>query len=300
DSNVYTIGTIGPHHVVSTKLPLIGRSRTAQISTGSTTTRLLGTFQHIVHVFVIGCAGGVPHYTDYTKHVRRGDIVVGYPSQEQYVYGIYEVEQSNEGFEFVSTCFKPKSFELYNIVDSIKQNYQQTKSSNIQHPWEKFLAEGIKNLSSHNIECIPPTHNDKLYLKMGSGDVVEVEHPTEQQSQQIKSSKQKDYHSPTLRFGMIAGGKNVVNNDYLKTVLSDTCNVLCFDLEIDQVLAAIQGNRTESFLIIRGISDYHDGTLNKDWQCFSALCAASFMKTIIYKIPFIKKHYQNKQDDDIL
>ncbi|CAF1302093.1 unnamed protein product, partial [Didymodactylos carnosus] len=300
ESNVYTIGTIGPHHVVSTKLPLLGRSRTAQISTGSTTTRLLGTFQHIAHVFVIGCAGGVPHYTDYTKHVRRGDIVVGYPNQEEYVYGIYEVEQSNEGFEFVSTCFKPKSFELYKIINSIKQSYQQTKYSNIQYPWEKFLSEGIQNLSSHNIDCIPPTHNDKLYLKMDSGDVVEVEHPTEQQPQQGNSSKQKNYHSPTLRFGMIAGGKNVVNNDYLKTVLSDTCNVLCFDSEIDQVLAAIQGNRTESFLIIRGISDYHDGTLNKDWQCFAALCAASFMKTIIYKIPVPKKNYQNEQDDEIL
>jgi len=87
ESNVYTIGTIGQHHVVSTKLPLIGRSRTAQISTGSTTTRLLGTFQHVQHVFIIGCAGGVPHYTDANKHVRRGDIIVGYPNEEDYIYG---------------------------------------------------------------------------------------------------------------------------------------------------------------------------------------------------------------------
>ncbi|CAF5102695.1 unnamed protein product, partial [Rotaria socialis] len=34
-----------------------------------------------------GCAGGVPHYTDATKHVRRGDIIVGYPNEEDYVYG---------------------------------------------------------------------------------------------------------------------------------------------------------------------------------------------------------------------
>lgn len=72
---------------MSTKLPLIGRSRTAQISTGSTTTRLLGTFQHVQHVFIIGCAGGVPHYTDPAKHVRRGDIIVGYPNEEDYIYG---------------------------------------------------------------------------------------------------------------------------------------------------------------------------------------------------------------------
>ena len=89
ESNVYTIGTIGTHHVVSTKLPLIGRSRTAQISTGSTTTRLLGTFQYVQHVFIIGCGGGIPHYTDASKHIRRGDIIVGYPNAEGYVYGKY-------------------------------------------------------------------------------------------------------------------------------------------------------------------------------------------------------------------
>lgn len=89
ESNVYTIGVIGNHHVVSTKLPLIGRSRTAQISIGSTTTRLFGIFQHIQHVFIVGCAGGVAHYRDANKHIRRGDVVVAYPNEEDYVYGRY-------------------------------------------------------------------------------------------------------------------------------------------------------------------------------------------------------------------
>jgi hypothetical protein len=95
ESNVYTIGTIGPHHVVSTKLPLIGRTRTAQISTGSTTTRLLGTFQQVQHVFLVGCAGGVPHYSDPKKHIRRGDIIVGYPNEEDYVYGTCVDEEAS-------------------------------------------------------------------------------------------------------------------------------------------------------------------------------------------------------------
>ncbi|CAF1022702.1 unnamed protein product [Rotaria sordida] len=299
ESNVYTIGTIGSHHVVSTKLPLIGRSRTAQISTGSTTTRLLGTFQHVQHVFIIGCAGGVPHYTDATKHVRRGDIIVGYPNEEDYVYGIYEAEQSSEGYEFVSTCYKPKSFQLYQLIEPIKENYQQTylnRLSTHQYPWEKFLEEGIKYLLSHNIDCLPP-NNDRLYIKMENNEIVEVKHPDQ--------NKKKDYYRPTIRFGMIAGGKNILTNDYLKSTLCDRCNVLCFDSEIDQVIAAIQGNRTESFMIIRGVSDYHDGTLNKEWQPFSSLCAAAFMKTIIYKIPKPSRqkpnsHSNSEHDDDIL
>lgn len=192
--------------------------------------------------------------------------------------GIYEAEQASEGYEFISTCYKPKSFELYQLLEPIKENYQETNANRPQihqYPWEKFLADGMKYLLSHNIDCLPPK-TDHLYIKTDNGEIVEVNHPTK---------VEKDYTKPIVRFGMIAGGKNLLTNDYLKSTLSDKCQVLCFDSEIDQVIAAIQGNRTDSFMIIRGISDYHDGTLNKDWQPYSALCAAAFMKTIIFKIP---------------
>jgi hypothetical protein len=61
---------------------------------------LLGTFQHVQHVFIVGCAGGVPHYTDATKHIRRGDIIVGYPNEEDYIYG--------NCFFFVSSLFNER------------------------------------------------------------------------------------------------------------------------------------------------------------------------------------------------
>jgi hypothetical protein len=50
-------------------------------------------------------------------------------------------------------------------------------------------------------------------------------------------------------------------------------------------------------MIIRGISDYHDGTLNKEWQPYSSLCAASFMKTLIYKIPS-NVHSQSENEEE--
>ncbi|CAF4156776.1 unnamed protein product [Rotaria sp. Silwood2] len=146
----------------------------------------------------------------------------------------------------------------------IKENYQQTylnRLSTHKYPWEKFLEEGIQYLLSHNIECLPP-NNDRLYIKMENREIAEVKHPDQ---------RKKGYYRPTICFGMIADGKNILTNDYLKTTLCDRCNVLCFDSEIDQVIAAIQGNRTESFMIIRGVSDYHDGTSNKEWQPFSSL-----------------------------
>lgn len=80
ESNVYTLGNIGAHRVVCTKLPTVGHTREAMTAAGNTTTRLLGTFQKVDHVFLVGVAGGIPHYTDYNKHVRLGDVVISCPT----------------------------------------------------------------------------------------------------------------------------------------------------------------------------------------------------------------------------
>lgn len=123
ESNVYTLGNIGPHRVVCTKLPTVGHTREAMIAAGNTTTRLLGiefsiddydqlelfflmdrkcisstifqfityqflffvagTFQKVDYVILVGVGGGVPHYTDYKKHVRLGDVVVSHPAEDK-------------------------------------------------------------------------------------------------------------------------------------------------------------------------------------------------------------------------
>lgn len=83
ESNVYTLGNIGAHRIVSTKLPSVGSTREAMTATGNTTTRLLGTFQKVDYVFIVGVAGGVPHYTDYKKHVRLGDVVISYVDKQR-------------------------------------------------------------------------------------------------------------------------------------------------------------------------------------------------------------------------
>ncbi|CAD6188506.1 unnamed protein product [Caenorhabditis auriculariae] len=86
ESNVYTLGRIGNHKVVATKLGLIGDSREAITSAGSITTRLLGNFQQIEHVFVVGVGGAVPHYTDERLHARLGDAVISASNPHAYVY----------------------------------------------------------------------------------------------------------------------------------------------------------------------------------------------------------------------
>lgn len=89
ESNVYTLGNIGAHRIVSTKLPAVGSTRESMTASGNTTTRLLGTFQKVDYVFIIGVAGGVPHYTDFKKHVRLGDVVVSHVDQNRLVKYVF-------------------------------------------------------------------------------------------------------------------------------------------------------------------------------------------------------------------
>ena len=37
-------------------------------------------------MFIVGGAGGVPHYTDYYKHVRLGDVVMSTPNDKGHIY----------------------------------------------------------------------------------------------------------------------------------------------------------------------------------------------------------------------
>lgn len=83
ESNVYTLGNIGAHRIVCTKLPTVGHTREAMTAAGNTTTRLLGTFQKVDYVFLVGVGGGVPHYTNYNKHVRLGDVVISCPGKNK-------------------------------------------------------------------------------------------------------------------------------------------------------------------------------------------------------------------------
>lgn len=47
ESNVYTLGNMGAHRIVCTKLPTVGHTREAMTAAGNTTTRLLGELKRL-------------------------------------------------------------------------------------------------------------------------------------------------------------------------------------------------------------------------------------------------------------
>lgn len=292
ESNVYTIGDIGEHRVVSTKLPHLGRdSRSAKISSGNTTTRLLGIFQRVDHVILVGCAGGVPHYSDSTRHPRRGDIIVSFPEasspedeNEDFVYAHFELQKEQNGSQIASKTWMPVANDLYKIVNSIRRTYNP--QINRKYPWEEYLEEGIDSLYSDELDCRRP-NEDKLFFTIGEKNVIEANHPEDP----LNQSDRRQFGMPTLRFGKVGGGDKVAHDENLRHILSEQYGVICFDSDMDQVMESIEGNRKDSFMIIRSIVDYQDGSTNKEWQPYAALCAAAFMKTVICALPNYSRPY---------
>uniref|UniRef100_A0A034V6F4 DED domain-containing protein n=1 Tax=Bactrocera dorsalis TaxID=27457 RepID=A0A034V6F4_BACDO len=271
ESNVYTLGNIGAHRIVSTKLPSVGSTREAMTATGNTTTRLLGTFQKVDYVFVVGVAGGVPHYTDYKKHVRLGDVVISYVDKQRallsknekpYVY----IYQSGED---VKTYF-PINDSLQQIAEGLQANME------VKRPWDTYLREGLASLMQKTESDFsrPSANTDKLFMNIGNNEVIEVAHP-------IATDTVDGVPRSRLHLGPIGSGRDLVRSDNSRMEFAKKYGLLATDVEMSSVLDSIIGNCRESFILVKGISDYKDGMSTRKWQNFSSLAAASVVKSII-------------------
>uniref|UniRef100_A0A069DV69 Winged helix-turn-helix domain-containing protein n=1 Tax=Panstrongylus megistus TaxID=65343 RepID=A0A069DV69_9HEMI len=281
ESNVYTLGNVGAHRIVCTKLPTLGYTREAITSAGNTTTRLLGTFQKVDYVFIVGVGGGVPHYTDYTKHVRLGDVIVSSavkPNRAAYTY-CENVKNSPDGectFEYKS--HSPASTVIQDIAAMLKEQYDLNGDTQ----WYDYMKEGLSVLGSQNEHEFtrPSADTDKLYMAIGEKDVIEVAHP--QPQDQVDGTRMEG--CPRLHLGPIASGRSVNKDARLREAFTTKSQALAFDFESDSVIESIVGNCRDSWALVRGIADYKDGQRKGPWQPYASLAAAALVKTIINSI----------------
>ncbi|XP_076332890.1 uncharacterized protein LOC143237481 isoform X2 [Tachypleus tridentatus] len=289
ESNVYTLGNIGAHRVVATKLPAVGHHREAMIAAGNTTTRLLGSFQKVEYVFLVGLGGGVPHYTDYSKHVRLGDVVISTPpdgQSDKFIYIYCEKTKSSPesktsaGGSTLTGKYNIKKWCPPNLClqETAQQLWAQGLIDAKQQPWEDYIHHALDTLASQEADFSRPSSDtDKLFMSIGGKDVIEVGHPQAPEGT-------VEYRQPgksMIHFGGVASGRTLMKDDAVRQEFAHQWGILAFDSEFDAVVESIYGNRKDNYVFIRGISDYKDGTKNKEWQPYSALAAAAFMKALI-------------------
>lgn len=86
---------------------------------------------------------------------------------------------------------------------------------------------------------------------------------------------------PRVHLAPIASGRQVVRDDRLRQKFASQTGALAYDCEFDAVIESVLGNCRESFVCVRGISDYKDGMRRREWQPYASLAAASVMKAVI-------------------
>jgi len=173
DSNIYTIGRIGRHGVVATKLAMIGDSMEATISAGSITTRLLGNFQYVEHVFILGTGGGIPHFTSTESHVRRGDVVISYSDEKKtYCYAHSFKRNRMDSENAVSgvnvRCWNPKT-------NCLAETISQFTNKDVDQ-WQigyKELVEKLSDIQSDSSFSRPD--EDILALPISGTPVTKLE-----------------------------------------------------------------------------------------------------------------------------
>ena len=85
-------------------------------------------FQGVEHVFLVGVAGAVPHYTDFEKHVRLGDVVMASPPKhgQRFIYQFCEsVKEKPDGeiqFETKSWC--PVDLAIQDIQSGLSDKFR--------------------------------------------------------------------------------------------------------------------------------------------------------------------------------
>ena len=262
ESQAYTIGDIGGHRCVVTKLPMTGHSREASIASGSSTTRLLGTFQCVEYVLIVGVGGGVPHYTDYSRHVRLGDVVMSAPGAGQAQRFIYQYCQAarlgEEGeltFETKSWC--PPEETLQQIAGLLVS--QPWSGEEPGSPWQSQYNSAHQLLAQEEgaVWARPEPSSDKLYMSLGGGDMIEVGHPGPHPG--TEDPRQAGF--PLLHLGPVAAGRGVALDDQLRQEFAYKNGVLAYDTELDSVVESVYGNRKDHYILVRGIADYKVGVL---------------------------------------
>ncbi|CAG2212348.1 unnamed protein product [Mytilus edulis] len=249
ESQVYSVGRIGRHKIVSTKLSKDASSpENSKISTENSVTRLLGTFSKVQHVFLVGVGGSVPDYDDASKHVRLGDIVVSLPPKERSCLYVHcqKVEHTvrTDEFKFNVKHWACADDSLQKVAEKIRK--VTDSSSDTERPWDIYLEEASERLKAEESSFHRPFINtDRLYYTNPDGTVVEVQHP----------SGDKNYIEgrTNVRFGAISNGMNIAKDGKLRKTFARLYGIKAYDLDTDAILESLEGNRNESFLIIRGL-----------------------------------------------
>ncbi|KAJ5760316.1 hypothetical protein N7520_007472 [Penicillium odoratum] len=270
DSNTYTIGRIGKHHVVIACLP------GGQYGTTSATTvaiNMLRTFSQSLRIgLMVGIGGGVPSAT---HDIRLGDIVISFPEGTCGGVVQYDIGKIIEGggLERTGSLNSPPK-ALLTAVSTMRASGLTDDPRYLE-----YIQNAIeRNARTRRNFGRPNAKSDRLFQ-------TEHDHIPNASScdgcpaEWEETRGEREDSDPQPHYGIIASGNKVIKHGRTREQLRLETGALCFEMEAAGLMLDFP------CIVIRGVCDYADSHKNKQWQGYAALAAAAYAKDLLGYVP---------------
>ncbi|KAK4497731.1 hypothetical protein PRZ48_010384 [Zasmidium cellare] len=264
----YVYGEMNGHNIVMGCLPA---SQMGKASAAAVAAEMTATFPKLKFGLLVGIGGAVPAPHD----IRLGDVVVGLPDLNSSHGGLiqYDFGKAVHDGTFVRTG------QLNQPHISLLSGLGKVRSA------PRAKSEFLRYLDTYKEDSYwKPAENDYLfgasYKHVEGQDTCASCDPD-----QIKPRPKRSISAPTVHYGLIASGDQVMKDAAKRDALSaQYSGVFAFEMEAAGIANILP------CLVVRGMCDYCDSHKNKAWQPFSAAAAAAWTKELLRNIVPIQRN----------
>ncbi|CEO61082.1 Putative Ankyrin repeat protein [Penicillium brasilianum] len=270
DSNTYTLGRIGKHHIVIACLPG-GQYRSTSATTVAN--NMIRTFSKSLRIgLIVGIGGGIPSAT---HDIRLGDVVISYPQGTCGGVIQYDMGKVVAGGEFERTgSLNSPPRALLTAVSTMRAAALRDEPRYLEYLHSAIgrTARTRKNFGKPNAQC------DRLFQ-------ANHDHPSNASSCDgcpagwEETRSEREDNNPQPHYGIIASGNSVIKHGETREQLRSKTGALCFGIEAAGLMLDFP------CIVIRGVCDYADSHRNEHWQGYAALTAASYTKELLCYVP---------------
>lgn len=271
NENAYLFGSIGIYNVVMAFLP---KSRINTNPAASAIGDMVRSFPNLRFVIMVGIACGIP--TVY-NNIRFGDVIVGVPGNGQngVRYCDFGVSKQNADFKKYGHLNGPPT-KIFGAITRF-----HTKYTRRGYDFEKRITA--------NLDKNPPIKNRFSRPKTDIFYKPDCEYPIGKNinlcniiyfpKSILERIKRNENNFIRIYYGIIVSGNRQIEDVIYRNKYAEEANIFCFEMEAAGIM-----NRFP-YLVIRGICDYADTHINKDWQSFAAMAAAAYAYDFLSSIP---------------
>ena len=258
----YLIGTMPsadprlPHAVALTMLGETGNDAAA-----SACTNLLRSYPSVHCLLMAGIAAGVPDPGQPERHVRLGDIVVGWDIAE------YDSVREHDDGPVSRRAFPPPSSLLQRRARLLEADEMAG-----DRPWEDLLTAQIRIFPRF---ARPPESADVLYPSDGCD--CPLQHPDPALTGHRAGQ-------PKVHTGRIASGDRSLRSARKRDEIAACHDVLAIEMEGKGIGNTGFYEGVEWFTV-RGISDYGDRHVTPAWRCYASMAAAAYVRALLAVTP---------------